>query len=98
MKDDCIEGRTNSSYDGLLYLNIVYNKGWKAYVDGIETELVRTDVCFSGLPISSGQHKIVLKYYPYGLNYGLLAFLAGVFMCIGIVVFRKIVVKNKKRV
>jgi len=88
-ENDCIKGTINSSYDGWLYLNIVYNKGWKAYVDGVETELVRTDMCFSGLPVSSGQHEIVLKYYPYGLNYGLIAFLVGVLACIVIALFRR---------
>lgn len=94
-EDDCIRGTVNSAYDGWLYLNLVYNKGWKAYVDGVETELVRTDTCFSGLPVSSGQHEIVLEYYPYGLNYGLLAFAAGVVACIAIALFRKLRLRHR---
>lgn len=93
VEDDRIKGTINSSYDGWLYLNLIYNPGWKVYVDGVETELVRTDTCFSGLPVSSGQHEIVLKYYPYGLNVGLIAFAVGVIGCI----FIMLLGRKKKR-
>ncbi len=89
VQDDCIQGKVNSSYDGWLYLNLVYNPGWKAYVDGVETDLVCTNTCFSGLPVSSGEHEIVLEYYPYGLNYGLAAFVLGVSACMIILFVRK---------
>jgi uncharacterized membrane protein YfhO len=38
--------------------------GWKAYVDGRETEIFYTDVAFRGVVIPAGRHKIVMRFEP----------------------------------
>lgn len=95
VKDDYIEGEINSAYDGWLYLNIVYNPGWRVYVDGEEKECVRTDTCFSGLPVTSGKHTVVLKYEPYGIKYYMIAMLLGILSCAGVAIVRGY--RKKKR-
>ena len=47
-------------------------KGWTLYVDGEETPLYTTDVCYMGAPVSSGDHEIRLVYRTPGLNAGAL--------------------------
>lgn len=95
VKDDYIEGAINSVYDGWLYLNIVYNSGWRVYVDGEEKECTRTDTCFSGLPVTSGRHTVVLKYEPYGIKYYMIATLLGILSCAGVAIVRNYRKKKK---
>ena len=39
-----------------------YEEGWKAYIDGAQTETYITDYGFIGIIIPDGQHNISLKY------------------------------------
>jgi uncharacterized membrane protein YfhO len=43
-------------------MSIPYQKGWTAYVDGQETELLRANYMYMALPIEAGEHTIELKF------------------------------------
>ena len=45
--------------------------GWKAYVDGEETEITLVDNCFMGVKVSEGNHRIVMKFRPWDFYVGL---------------------------
>jgi hypothetical protein len=62
---------TSSGADGLLVLSEVYAKGWKAYVDGKEVEILRTDHALRGIPLSAGSHEVVVKYELTSLRIGM---------------------------
>lgn len=49
--------------DGLLFLPIPYEAGWKATVDGQETKLTRADYGFTAIPLTAGNHNITLTYH-----------------------------------
>ncbi|MDP4196032.1 MAG: YfhO family protein, partial [Bacteroidota bacterium] len=41
-----------------------YPKGWKAYVDGKETKIYRTNHAFRGIVVPKGDHKVEFVYAP----------------------------------
>ena len=86
-----IAGTVNAKKDGFLYLSLLKHPGWKVYVDGQLTESYKTDLCFTGVQVSAGKHKIELVYRPIGFNVSLVMFGAGcVILCVmGIIDWRK---------
>ena len=70
-----------------------YEKGWKAYVDGKETEIVAYQDALLYIPVSEGAHKVELRFTPPGWKIGLL--MSG----FGVVVFAAVsflLLKKKK--
>jgi hypothetical protein len=65
---------------GILVLSDTFAPGWKAYVDGIATNVYRTNFIFRGIPITAGSHSIKFIYQPLSFTYGIYA------MCIGIII------------
>ena len=60
-----IEYEVNASGNNLLVLNeIYYPSGWKAYIDGTETEFYKTDYLLRSVIVPKGKHKIEFKFYP----------------------------------
>lgn len=55
----------NATGNNLLVLNeIYYPAGWKAYIDGKETEIYKTNYFQRSIVVPSGKHKVELKFYP----------------------------------
>ena len=52
----------NVKDDKYLCMSIPNYEGWKAYVDGKETELDNYNIMYMGFPIEKGNHTIELKY------------------------------------
>lgn len=52
--------------NGILVTSIAYDEGWKAYVDGVETDIEKVNLGFIGLRLSTGVHHIEFRYLsPY---------------------------------
>lgn len=55
--------KANSSGNNLLVLSeIYYEPGWKAYIDGKETKIYRTDFAIRSVVVPQGEHKIEFIY------------------------------------
>jgi len=67
-----IEGTINSPSDRMLFFSFPYSKGWKAYIDDNEADISVVNMGLVGLPISSGEHKVELKYSLPNINLGIL--------------------------
>lgn len=82
LQDVCQEtnymsGKITVSEDKLLCLTIPYDKGWKAYVDGKETDILKANTMYMALPLEAGEHKIELRYCTYGFKLGLAVSIVG---------------------
>ena len=77
MDNNMISGRVRLSRDKFMVLSLPYSKGWKAYVDGQEQELVPANIMFMGLKLNSGEHDIVLRYETPCLRLGAYLTLVG---------------------
>ena len=67
-----IYGKISLNSDKYMLLSIPYAKGWKAYIDGKETELLKANECYMALSLEKGSHTIELKYKTPFLKLGAL--------------------------
>ncbi|MCD4690302.1 YfhO family protein, partial [bacterium] len=62
----------------LLYVSeVYYPNGWKAYVDGEETTIYRTNFAFRSVYLESGEHTVEMVYDPPSVRGGLVVTLLG---------------------
>ena len=78
----------------LTISEIYFPAGWKAYIDGNETEIYATNYILRGIVVPAGQHKIELIFAPPIYNLSLKLSLAGllltiVFIVVGLIFYFK---------
>lgn len=61
----------NAQSDGLLVLTDTDYPGWRAWVDGVEQPIVRTNFLFRGVLLSAGSHSVEFRYWPPSFQWGL---------------------------
>jgi hypothetical protein len=71
------------SEDTLLVLSDTYYPGWKAFVDGKETEIYRADYTFRAIPLNAGTHRVEFVYDPISFKLGAGVTILGILACIG---------------
>lgn len=85
----------------VVFSEIYYEDGWKAYVDGKETPIVKVNYLLRGVEVPAGNHKVELRYiYPFFKTANILAASGfGIFMLLiglGFWTDRKKENKNRK--
>ncbi|HKX26351.1 MAG TPA: YfhO family protein [Blastocatellia bacterium] len=78
-----IELETRRSGEGFLVLSEIYDPGWRAYLDGREIRVFRTDYTLRGVEVPAGRHRIELVYRPRSLRYGVICAAFGLALLIG---------------
>lgn len=62
---------THALSDGLVvFSEIYYSKGWKAYVDDLPTESLRVNYILRALAVPAGKHIIRWQFSPDSYNLG----------------------------
>jgi len=55
----------------LVFSEIYYEPGWKAFVDGTETRIYRANYAFRSVYLEPGEHSVVMRYDAGGIRRGL---------------------------
>lgn len=82
LENNRLIGEITVSDDRILCLPIPYSSGWKAYVDGVETEILQANEMMLAMVIEGGTHQIVLQYMTPGLIEGILLSFVGILVCV----------------
>ena len=81
-----IKGNINAKEDGLMYTSIIYDRGWKAYIDGKEVEISSINEALLAIPVPAGSHTIELKFFPENLAVGLVITIVSTILLITLIV------------
>lgn len=65
--DTKIKGKVTAKEDGILFLSMPYEKGWRVYIDGEKAGTCKVLGAMLGAEVSAGEHDVVIKYTPEGL-------------------------------
>lgn len=68
--DSFIKGNIIVDKPRVLFFSIAANNGWQASVDGEEVRTVMVNDTFLAIPLSEGEHTVVLKYRTEGVLVG----------------------------
>ena len=77
-KPDEIIIKTSSGEQKLLFLSDNFYPGWKAKIDGVETEILRANYTFRAVPLISGEHYVVFYFDSDTFKIGVLISLIGI--------------------
>ncbi|HZE83880.1 MAG TPA: YfhO family protein, partial [Puia sp.] len=53
-----------------VFSEIYYNKGWKAFVDGVPADYLRVDYLLRGMSVPAGDHTIEFRFEPHSYAIG----------------------------
>ncbi len=91
-----MEIRATATGNNLLFVSdAYYPKGWKSYIDGKETEILRLDYLFRGIVVPAGQHIVTMKFEPEMFSLGkqvsfwISLIVYGMLISLGILYWRK---------
>lgn len=65
-----ISGTVTADQEQIMTFSVPYHIGWKAYVDGRETEIYNVNTLYSGIKITPGTHTVTLEYTSPGTTAG----------------------------
>ncbi len=80
-RNNRIELAVETSHDGFLVLSEIFYPGWKAYIDGVETPIYRTDYNLRGMPVPAGTHTIDVRFEPATFSNGMWITLTTLTIC-----------------
>jgi hypothetical protein len=63
--NDFVEYTSQSAVNQFaVFSEVYYDAGWKAYIDGTEAPIIKTNYVLRGLSIPAGKHKITFEFKP----------------------------------
>jgi hypothetical protein len=65
-----VEIEVQAGRPGLLVLSDSFFPGWRAWVDDVETEILRANGLFRAVAVSAGSHRVRFEYRPASLRFG----------------------------
>jgi hypothetical protein len=71
-KSNSVDLTIHSNSNQFLFMSDSFYPGWKALIDGKETEILRGNYLFRAIPVSPGKHQIRFKYDPLSFKLGLM--------------------------
>lgn len=80
--EDHISLYVNPDKEKLLYVSIPYSDGWKAYVDGKKSKILKTNNFGLGILVEQGEHTIELSYHTPYMRVGAGLMVLGIIFCL----------------
>ena len=77
-----------TAQDTFLYASDAFYPGWRAYVDGQRTEILRANLAFRAVKVPPGEHTIWFRYVPISFYAGLVLTVIG-FILSGLLIVRR---------
>ena len=96
-EDNVIQGTIRVRKDGWFITSIPYDKHFKIYIDGKETEIQKVNTAFLGCKIESGNHEVKITYHAPGTTTGKVLSLIGIAGFVLVLVQEKRKQKNNTR-
>ena len=96
-EDNVIQGTIHVRKDGWFITSIPYDKHFKIYIDGKETEIQKVNTAFLGCKIESGNHEVKIIYHAPGTTTGKVLSLIGIAGFVLVLVQEKRKQKNNTR-
>lgn len=96
-EDNVIQGTIRVKKGGWFITSIPYDKHFKIYIDGKETEIQKVNTAFLGCKIESGNHEVKIIYHAPGTTTGKVLSLIGIAGLVLVLVQEKRKQKNNTR-
>jgi len=98
MNDDITYQSNASTNQFAVFSEIYYPKGWKAYIDGKETQIVKVDYALRGLSVPPGNHTIKFVFAPSSFTLGnTLNLVAGIITLIALLICAFLLFRQAKK-
>ena len=55
---------------GLLFLSDTFYPGWRAFIDGQETPIIKANYTFQAVEVPAGKHSVVFHFLPSSFSWG----------------------------
>lgn len=88
-KPNNVRLEVNSEKEGLLILTDNYYNGWKVYVNGQESEVLRADYTFRAVKIPAGNSLVEFDYKPKSFIYGIYLGVGGLCVLLASFIYTK---------
>ena len=89
-KNDRINMDLNADAGGMVVITDYYDPEWRVSVNGKESELVKTNYLFMGVPIpEAGEYHVEFRYVPASLYFYFAVSAVGFALFAGMIIFRK---------
>lgn len=82
-----IINNVNLDYPGFLILSEVWYSGWKAYDNGKQTEIYKTNYALRSIFLKEGEHKVEFIYQPESLKTGTIITVLAIIFLIAFTLF-----------
>ena len=89
-KNDRINMDLNADAGGMVVITDYYDPEWRVSVNGKESEVVKTNYLFMGVPIpEAGEYHVEFRYVPASLYFYFAVSAVGFALFAGMIIFRK---------
>ena len=76
---------TNSNSPAVLVVTDTYYPGWKATIDGNDTQILRANWTLRAAAVPQGEHTVIMRYEPVSFTVGkIISIISFIILCVGI--------------
>ena len=84
-----LEGYIELEAPNILFIALPDNKGWRVYVDGVQSPVLDVNGGFIGIELSGGYHEIKMSFVSSGLKAGLVMSFAGIVLFLVVFIYER---------